>query len=188
MAKAPADSEPSRKPVGWTAERLFRHLTKTTEPWTAEQLASLFHMEGKKAGQAALFKVLARLLREKVLTDANVAALRDHLGGLIALTMPLTKMGERAAELQARNAELANPARALSHMRRGTTSTKKPWRKRVLANEELMRRVLDPDVKRAGLARRIEAWLAKKKVKHPQAQAIEHWIKKLRKPAAAQAR
>jgi hypothetical protein len=177
MAKPPADPEPSREPVGWTAERLFRHLTETTEPWTAEQLASLFHMEGK-AGQAAFFKVLARLLREKVLTDANVAALRDHLGGLIGLTIPLTKM---AAELE------AHPGAALARMRTGTTY-KKPWHKAVLADEELVRKVVDPDVVCARLARTIEKQLEKQGVEHPQAQAIEHWIKKLRKPAAAQAR
>jgi hypothetical protein len=187
MAKPPADPEPSRKPVRWTAERLFRHLTETTEPWTAEQLASLFHMQGKKAELAAIFTVLARLLNEKVLTDAYVAALKDHLGGLIALTMPLTKMGELAAELQARNAELANPAAALARMRRGTTYENKLWRNHVLASEMFKDKVHDPAVKPAGLARRIEAWLEERGVKHPLAQAIDRWIEKLRKAAAAQA-
>jgi hypothetical protein len=177
MAKPPAEPEPSR---AWTAKHLFRHLTETTEPWTAKQLASLFHMDGKKAGQAALFKVLARLLREKVLTDAYVAALRGHLEGLIALTMPLTKMGELAAELQARNAELANPAAALSRKRRGKTSEKKAWRKPVLADEKLMHEVRDPTVKAAPLARRIDARL-KEHVERPLLPAIESWIKKLRK-------
>jgi hypothetical protein len=184
MAKPPADPAPSRE---WTAEDTFRYLTETTEPWTAKELASLFQM-WRKAGQATIFKVLARLLKEKALTDAYVAALKDHVESLTGLVAPLTKMGELAAELQARNAELANPAAALARKRMGTTSTKKPWRKLVLASKKAMREVHDPDVERAALARRLAEWLEKQGVKPPLPQAIDRWIKELRARAAAQAR
>jgi hypothetical protein len=194
MTAPPADPEPSREPVAWTEEQTVRLLT--TYLWTAEELASLFQMQGE-AGQAAFFKAFAMLLKEKALTD--VAAHKDDRDKLEALVANLETMGalrleaqrvvlyEEFARLQARNAEPANPAAALSHKRRGTTSTKKPWRKVVLASEKFIREVVDPAVKPAGLARRIEAWLGKLEVKHPLPRAIERWIKELRKRAAPQA-
>jgi len=160
MAAPPADSEPSHEPFDLTAEETVWLLTN--KHWTAEGLALFFQMSGK-AGQAAFFKAIARLL---ILYVAAAAAFE--------------RMSEIAAELE------AHPAAALARKRRGTTS-KKPWHEVVLADEELMRRVLDPAVKPAGLARRIEKRLEEQGVKHPQAQAIERWIEKLRKAAAAQA-
>jgi hypothetical protein len=146
----------------------------------------------QKPGQATFFEVLARLLKEKAVTDAFVAALKNDRDKRVELVATLESNADAfemlGAVLRARNAELANPAGALSRKRTGTTSEKKPWRKLVLADEEFKSRVLDPAVERAKLARRIENWLENQGEHHPQAQAIDRWIAKLRKPAAAQAR
>jgi hypothetical protein len=193
MVRAPTDPEPSREPGAWKGDDTFRLLTAdATDPWTAQELTSLFQM-WRQAGQATFFQVLARLLEERALTNAYVAALNDHREKLVehvvaTFTTMAADSQEFAAALKARKAELANPAAALARRRRGTTSREKPWRRHVAANQELMRRVLDPAVRPTWVARRIEALLENQEgVTVPQRKAILDWIRKLRNPAAAQA-
>jgi hypothetical protein len=189
MAKPPDDPEPSSEPVAWTAEDTYRLLT--SRDWEARDMASLFSM-WQKPGRATFFEVLARLLREKAVTDAFVANQKKYREKRnIELVEVLESAAEAfeilGAELRRRNAELANPAGALSGKRRGTTSTKKPWRQFVLADETLMVEVRDPAVEPAGLACRIEKLLDEAGKDRPLRQAIIRWIKRERKQAAAQA-
>jgi hypothetical protein len=193
MAKPPADPDPSHKPVAWTADDTFRLLT--TERWEAEEMASLFQM-WQKAGQATFFEAVAMLLKERAATDALVAAFKGHY---VALTDNRETLVKRIAILERLNAILeklaavleAHPAALLAAKHKGTTYENKLWRKLVLANDKLMRNVLDPDVKPAWLSREIEKWLEEKHglmpPQRPQTQAIGRWIRDQRKRAAAQA-
>jgi hypothetical protein len=187
MAKPPAEPEPSREPAAWTAEDTYRLLT--TSNWTAEQIRWLHDM-WQRGGKITFFQVLVRLLKEKVIADALVVALQHDRNKQAEAVANLESIGaaanELAAELQARIAELENPAAALARQRKGTMY-EKDWRKLVLASEKAMLEVLDPAVKRAPLARRLAQWLEGKVAKPPQPQTIDRWIKDLRERAAAQA-